>query len=126
MQDLNQMCQTYHGIKNQIKVLDSQAEKLAESIISAVGHDHIGQKTYDDLLPSQKLTIITKENYTLDKAKLNATWDATLPINRSFSYTLREKDYKALVESGDASIKKRLFDIVTSKPAKPVIKLENK
>jgi prefoldin subunit 5 len=48
MQDLNQLCQTYHGIKNQIKILDAQADDLALKIIESTGHDHIGQKTYDD------------------------------------------------------------------------------
>lgn len=120
--DVKTLCESYDSLGKQIAQLELAREKLAENIIKAIGHDHVGQKTYP--LDGVKLTITTKENYTLDKARLNVEWSESLPINRSYSYTLREKDFKAMMEHGSSEQKQMLAEIVTSKPAKPHIKME--
>lgn len=120
--DVKTLCESYDSLGRQIAQLELAREKLAENIISAIGHDHVGQKTYQ--LDGVKLTITTKENYTLDKSRLNVEWSESLPINRSYSYTLREKDFKAMMEHGNSEQKQMLAEIVTSKPAKPHIKME--
>lgn len=120
--DVKVLCESYDALSKQIAQLDLARSKMAENIIQAIGHEHIGQKTYP--LDGVKVTVTTKENYTLDKARLNVEWDETMPINRSYSYTLREKDFKAMLEHGSSEQKQLLVDVVTSKPAKPHIKLE--
>ena len=72
------------------------------------------------------MTIATRNTYTRDKARLNVDWSEQLPINRAYSYTLREKDFKAMLEHGTSEQKQILSEIVASKPAKPVIKVEFK
>lgn len=122
--DIRVLCESFDSLGKQIAQLELARAKLAENIIIAAGHDHIGQKTYD--ADGVKVTIVTKENFTLDKARLNVEWSEQLPINRQFSYTLREKDFKAMMEHGTSEQKQMLAEIVTSKPAKPVIKVEFK
>lgn len=122
--DVKMLCESYDSLGRQIAQLELARSKLAENIILATGHDHIGQKTYQH--DGVKVTITTKETYTLDKARLNVEWTELLPVNRSYSYTLREKDFKAMMEHGSSEQKQLLAEIVTSKPAKPVVKVEFK
>lgn len=117
---IKQLCQAREQLAAQIAQLEKAKDDLSEQIIQLVGHEHVGQKTYD--IEGCKLTITTKENFTLDKARLNVEWEESMPINRSYSYTLREKDFKAVMEHGTADQKAALSEIVTSKPAKPVLK----
>lgn len=120
--DVKTLCESYDSLGRQIAQLELARSKLAENIILATGHDHTGQKTYQH--DGVKVTITTKETYTLDKARLNVEWTEALPVNRSYSYTLREKDFKAMMDHGSSEQKQLLAEIVTSKPAKPVVKVE--
>lgn len=101
--------------------LEQQELTLMEQIIKEAKHTKQGQKTYE--LYGQKVTIKTGENVTLDKATLNAMWNETLPINRSYSYTLRQKDYEAVMRNGAPAVRQQLAAIVTTKPARPSIKI---
>lgn len=118
---------TILSIASKIQALEAEKAKLEASVIADLKHDHIGQKTYDG--KDYKITITTKINNKLDKAKLNAIWDTAgleLPINRSYAYTLREKDFDAVMSAGDPDLRALLADIVTQSPAKPHIKIEVK
>ena len=110
-------------IRAKIKTLEAEESTIVAKIITAAGHDKIGQATYD--LDGAKVTIITKENVTLDKAKLNAIWKETMPINRTYAYTLRQKDFDALMANGTPAQRKLLSEIVCTKPAKPVVRIES-
>jgi len=46
-----------------------------------------------------------------------------MPINRAFAYTLRKKDFDAAMMVGSVETKKLLAQLVTTKPAKPVVKI---
>lgn len=92
-------------------------------IIATVKHGPRGSKTYQS--EGTKFTIKTGENYTLDKAKLNAIWTPEMPINRAYSYTLREKDFNAIMATPGHELRSTLADVVTSKPAKPSITISN-
>lgn len=118
------LCESYDSLGKQIAQLELARAGIAEKIIAEAGHDHVGQRTYKH--QGLKVTIATRNTYTLDKARLNVDWSEQLPINRSYSYTLREKDFKAMLEHGTSEQKQILSEIVTSKPAKPVIKVEFK
>ena len=109
-------------LRKKIKAYEEQEAVLVAEIIAAAGHNKIGQSTYD--MDGAKVTIITKENVTLDKARLNAVWNEKFPINRTYAYTLRQADYNAVMENGTAAQRKMLAEIVTTKPAKPVVKVE--
>ena len=108
-------------IRSQLAALEAAEMELMNQIIKESGHDKLGQATYD--MDGFKVTIVTKENVTLDKARLNAVWNENFPINRSYSYTLRQADYNAVMENGSAAQRKMLSEIVTTKPAKPVVKV---
>lgn len=110
-------------IRSQKEELEAAELALMHQIIEVAGHKSLGQKTYT--IEGVKVVIKTGENVTLDKAMLNAVWVEDLPINRSYAYTLREKDYKAIMESGSPTIRKLLSQIVTTKPAKPSVKVES-
>lgn len=108
-------------VRSKISALQESELELMNAIIKESGHDKLGQATYD--MDGAKVTIVTKENVTLDKALLNTIWKETMPINRAYSYTLRQKDFDALMQNGTAAQRKLLAQIVTSKPARPTIKI---
>jgi hypothetical protein len=101
--------------------LEQQELTLMNQIIKEAKHTKLGQKTYD--LYGQKVTIKTSDNVTLDKATLNACWTPEMPINRSYGYTLREKDYAAVMKTGRVELRQQLAAIVTTKPARPSVKI---
>lgn len=111
-------------VRSQIAALESAESELVAAIIHESGHNKTGQGTYD--MDGYKVTIKTGENVTLDKALLNTIWKETMPINRTYSYTLRQKDFDALMANGTAAQRSLLSKIVTSRPSKPVIKVEEK
>lgn len=124
MNEKSAMIETLVKLRCDIECLEILEATLVAKIVSTFKHGKIGQSTYD--LDDYKITIKTGENVTLDKAVLNALWSESMPINRSYSYTLREKDFKAVMKSGAPELRKQLSDIVTTKSGKPSIKIESK
>ena len=110
------------AVREKIKLLQVEESELVTSIIETAGHKKYGQATYN--MDGAKVTIVTKENVTLDKKRLDEVWKETMPITRKYDYALRKADYDAMMESGTAAQRKFLAEIVTTKPAKPVIKVE--
>lgn len=111
------------AVRAKISALEGEEAALVRQIIQKTGHGD-GSKTYD--LEGQKVAIKTGLNYTLDKNRLNVEWKDSMPINRSYAYTLRQKDFDAIMQHGSAEQKKYLSEIVTTKPAKPSVKIEEK
>lgn len=118
MQILDKLTQ----LREQKSQLEEAELAIMHQIIDLAGHTKLGQKTYE--IDGRKVVIKTGENITLDKAMLNTVWTEELPINRSYAYTLRQKDYEAIMQAGSPTMRKMLSQIVTSKPAKPVVKVE--
>jgi hypothetical protein len=108
-------------VRRDIAALEATELALMQDIIDATGHRKIGSATYD--LDGHKVTIETKENTTLDKALLNQVWSEELPINRAYAYTLRKKDFDAAMTHGTPAVKKLLASIVTTKPARPAVRI---
>lgn len=113
--------QSLQDVRNKIAALEQQELTLMAVLIKEAGHAKLGQKTYD--LYGQKVTIKTGENVRLDKNILNAVWTEAMPINRTYSYTLRQKDYEAQMKSGSPALRKQLAEIVTTSSAKPSVKV---
>lgn len=111
-------------VRARIAALEGEEMALMRQIISVLKHEKDCQKTYD--FEGRKVTVKTGVNATLDKARLNVEWKDTMPINRSYAYTLRQKDFDALMQHGTPEQKKYMSEIVTTKPAKPSIKIEEK
>lgn len=105
-----------------IATLEATEAHLVAQIIKASGHDKVGEATYD--FEGKKIVIATKVNVTLDKAILNSAYDEWMPINRSYAYTLRAKDYSAMMSHGTPAQRKLLATIVTTKAAKPSVKIK--
>jgi hypothetical protein len=109
-------------IRIDIATLEKAESHLVEQIIKATGHDKIGEATYD--FEGKKIIVATKENVTLDKAVLKTTYEEWMPINRSYTYVLRAKDYAAMMSHGTPAQRKFLASVVTTKAAKPSVKIK--
>jgi hypothetical protein len=115
-------------VRAQIKTLEAEEAAIVQDILSKTKHEH-GQHTYD--FEGRKVVVKTGFNTTVDKAKCNASfeewiekWGPAFPINRSYAYTPRTKDFDAAMSDGSPELRKVLADIVTQKPAKPNVKVE--
>lgn len=108
-------------VRAKMAALDQQERTLLAQIVAEAKHTKNSQKTYE--LYGYKVTIKTGDNATLDKAMLNASWHEGMPINRSYAYTLRQKDYDAVMRSGSPELRRQLAMIVTTSPAKPSVKI---
>lgn len=109
-------------VRRQIAALEATELALMQDIIAASGHKKIGGATYD--IDGYKVKIETKETINLDKSLLDQVWTVELPINRAFSYTPRKKDLDAAMMHGSPELRALLAKVVTTKPAKPVVKVE--
>ena len=120
---MKQLLDAYASITAQIAQLERSKDALMAQIIEQIGHDIVGQKTYD--VDGEKVTVTTKETFSLDKARLAVGYPDWMPVNTSTAYTLRTKEYQAIMEYGTSEQKSLLADVVTVKPAKPSIKVQS-
>lgn len=110
------------AVRIAIAALQLEETTLVDTIIAQVKHNHVGQKTYD--FEGKKIVVETKETVTLDKPMLNTIYDEWMPINRTYSYTPRVKDLNAMLQNGTPEQRKVLSQVVTTKAAKPVVKIK--
>lgn len=120
----NHLTTQLNQIRARIAALEGEEAQLMREIIVVLKHEKDSQKTYD--FEGRKVTIKTGVNVTLDKSRLNVEWKDTMPINRSYAYTLRQRDFDALMQHGTPEQRKYMSEIVTTKPAKPSVKIEEK
>lgn len=119
------LIQELEAVRNRMAQDEATELAIMKDIIKATGHNKIGAATYD--FEGRRVTVTTKENITLDKALLNTIWDESLPINRTYNYTVRTKDMNAIMSHGTPAQRKILTSVVTTKMAKPVVAIqENK
>lgn len=111
-------------VRSRIAELEAEEKIIVDSIVAAVGHKHLGSKTYE--LEGEKITIKTGENAKLDKDRLNEIWKETMPFKRAYAYTLIKKDFDDLMTYGTPAQRKLLSEIVTTSPAKVSVKIGDK
>lgn len=119
---IDDLVEMLEDVRDEKARIEEEELDLVQRIIAASGHNKQGQKTYP--VGSKKIVIKTGVNYTCDKAVLNATWTAELPINREYAYKLREKDFAAIMATPDHPLRKTLADVVKSSPVKPSITIQ--
>lgn len=110
------------SLRANLALLQAQEAEIMADIIIDAGHDKLGQSKYD--IDGYKVTIKTGENVTLDKKKLDEEWNESMPITRKYDYVLRKKEFDDVMKHGTAAQRAYLSKIVTTKPARPSIKIE--
>lgn len=118
---LKQLVDQLKEVRQELQQLSDEEAEIKSEIIHLVGHNRAGQGTYER--DGVKVMIKTGENVRLDKSLLNVKWNESMPINRSYDYTLRFRDFDAVMKSGTPEQKRELAEIVTTCPAKPVVKI---
>lgn len=105
-----------------------QKEELTNQIISAFGHEHEGQKTYE--YDVWKVEIKTPIVYSLDK-KLYESGEISLPeefnpIKESISYTIDKKLFEKYMSNCDNETVGNLIALIEKKPGKAGIVIKER
>lgn len=118
---MNQTLESLKQTRKQIEVLGMIELGLMRQLVRELNHDKLGSKTYD--IDGEKVAIKTSENIRIDKSKLSELWTEDMPFNRKYDFTIRQKEFDAIMQSGSVQERKVLSELVTTSPARPSIKI---
>lgn len=107
-------------VNKQLAKLLAEKEALAECIISAIGHEHEGERTYTVGL--RKVTVKTPMVYSLDKKKYESNEvylpEQFNPVVPKVSYTIDKRLCEDYLMRAPASVRESLLALITKKPGK--------
>jgi hypothetical protein len=117
---LEESIEEFEIINNQLANLLLRKEELTEEIISCLGHEHEGQRTYEHNI--WKIEVKTPCIYSLNK-KLYESGNFKLPsefnpIKESISYSIDKKLCDQFILDAPKKIKKILAELIDKKPGK--------
>lgn len=138
MQQYTDTYEMEHVLDDSIRELNKVNKKLAELlvkkeeltklVISSLGHDHEGQKSYE--YGTYKIEVKTPFIYSLDK-ELYESLDYQFPrgcnpVKKSTTYTVDKKLVDRLLDSGDAEVRDHVIELFSKKPGKPSVTLKER
>ena len=117
----------YKKVTKKLAKLLIEKEQLTEDIISCLGHDHEGQRTYT--YDTYNIECKTPFTYSLDK-KAYVSGDVYLPsefdpIKESTTYTVDKKLCEQFLQTSPASVRDALEQLITKKAGKPSINIKD-
>ena len=115
-------------VNQQISKLTLAKEELTYSIISAMNHNHEGQKQYE--YDIWKVEIKTPFIYSINK-KLYESGNINLPenfnpIKKSISYSIDKKLCDKYMIEADKDIRDSLVELIVKKPGKPTVTIKDR
>lgn len=114
------------GINKQLAKLLVRKEELTSMIVSSMGHNHEGQKTYEYNV--WKVEIKTPATYVLDKRlyesiKLPTKYN---PIKESVSYSIDKGLCDKFMMSAPDKVKEVLAQLICKKPGKASVTIKER
>lgn len=115
-------------VNKQIAKLILRKEELTDEIISALEHDHEGQKTYE--YGAWKIEVKTPFVYSLNK-KLYESCAVKLPdefnpIKESVSYSIDKKLCDQYMQDAPKKIRDALAELIDKKPGKAGVTIKER
>jgi|WetSurMetagenome_2_1015567.scaffolds.fasta_scaffold429742_1 hypothetical protein len=116
------------SVNKKLAKLTVLKEELTGKIISAFGHQHEGQRSYE--FGMWKVEIKTPSVYSLDK-KLYESIDYKLlgdfnPIRASVAYSIDKKACDSYIQDAPKKIRDMLVDLIDKKPGKPGVTIKSR
>lgn len=115
-------------VNKQLAKLTLRKEELTDMIITAMGHQHEGQRSYE--YDTWKVEIKTPFVYSLNK-KLYESGNVTLPdnfnpIKESISYSIDKKLCDKYLESAPKKVRDVLVELIDKKPGKASVTIKER
>ena len=115
-------------VNKQLAKLTLRKEELTDLIISGMGHDHEGQRTYE--YETWRLEIRTPITYSLNK-KLYESGSIKLPANfnpikESISYSIDKILCDKYMLDAPKKVKDALAELIDKKPGKPGVTIKER
>lgn len=115
-------------ITKQMARLNLRKDELTSQMISALQHEHEGQKTYE--FGMWKIEVKTPFVYSLNK-KLYESGEVSLPknfnpIKKSVSYSVDKRLVDKYIEEAPIDVRDALIELIDKKPGKASITLKER
>lgn len=115
-------------VNKQLAKLLLRKEELTDMIISAIGHDHEGQKTYEHGV--WKVEVKTPFVYSLDK-KLYESGAIKLPdefnpIKESVSYSIDKRLVEHYLDKAPKKVRASLIELIEKRPGKAGVTIKER
>lgn len=115
-------------VNKQLARLSLKKEELTSSIITAMGHQHEGQRSYE--FDVWKIEIKTPFTYSLNK-KLYESKSVTLPdqfnpIKESTSYSIDKVLCDKYLDEAPAKVRSALIELIDKKPGKASVTIKER
>lgn len=125
---VKQTIQQLELVNKKLSRLSFQKEKLTEQLISSIGHNHEGQKTYE--YETWKIEVKTPCVYSLDK-KLYESGKYDIPkkfnpIKKSISYSIDKKLCDKFIEDAPQDVRAVLIELIEKRPGKASITIKER
>ncbi len=120
--------QTLESVNKKIAKLLRQKEELTENIISTLGHEKEGQKTYD--FHTWKIEVRTPFIYSLNK-RLYESGEYDIPkkfnpIKKSVSYTVDKKFFECNFGLAPEEVREKLIELIDKKAGKATVNIKER
>ena len=127
-QDLAAHIQELEKVNKQLAKLTLRKEQLTDMIISAMSHNHEGQRTYE--YDMWKVEIKTPITYSLNK-KLYESGSVILPdnfnpIKESISYSIHKGLCDKYMLDAPKKVKDALAELIDKKPGKTSVTIKER
>lgn len=123
---LEEFIKKLESVNKKLAKLTAEKELLTASVISALNHQHEGERSYE--FDVWKITCKTPMVYSLDtkKYKSGAVFIPCEfnPIKEIVSYTVDKKKFEDYMAASPANVRESLCELVTKKPGKPSVSLK--
>jgi len=115
-------------INRQLAKLQLRKEELTQLVISAIGHDHDGQKCYDHGV--WKIEVKTPYIYSLNK-KLYESGEIEIPkkfnpIKKSFAYSIDKRLCDKYIQEAPEDIRDILVELIEKRPGKAGVTIKER
>lgn len=113
-------------VNKEIAQLMVWKEQLTQNVISALGHEHEGQKSYE--YDTYQLEVKTPFVYSLNKKMYESTIipKEFNPIKESKSYSIDKKLFEKYMSEAPEEVRDVLVDLVDKKPGKASITIKER
>lgn len=120
--------QELNKVNKQLAKLGVKKEELTSSIISAMGHQREGQRTYE--YAEWKIEIKTPVVYSLNKklyeSKKSDIPDGFNPVKESVAYFIDKRMCDQYLENSPNYIKNMLVEMIDKKPGKASVTIKER
>ncbi len=123
---LDDKIKEFNEVSKNLSILKLKYESLTDEIISALGHDKEGQRTYEH--HNFKIEVKTPATYSVDRKKYEQVSipDEYNPIKQNITYAVNKELCDRFINDAPQHIKELLFTVIEKKQSRKTVTVKER